>query len=65
MKKYMKIIMLFSVTSLFGFEVNTHQALIRCAITNECNQNGVKNLADFSSFHNSSCGMSIGIKKIK
>jgi len=47
MKKYIKTIILFSITSLFGFEVNTHQALTRCAISNECNQHGVKNLENF------------------
>jgi len=30
------ILILLSTMSLFGFEVNTHQAITRCALTQEC-----------------------------
>lgn len=34
-----KIIILLAVSNLFGFEVNTHQAITRCALTQECSEN--------------------------
>lgn len=34
-------------TTLFGFEVNTHQAMMRCAITLECGTEGSENLNSF------------------
>lgn len=40
MKKWIFLINLIGISSLYGFEVNTHQALTRCAITTECNNNG-------------------------
>jgi len=51
MKFIINFILLGSI-SLFGFEVNTHQALTRCAITPyvpQCSTEGTKNLDDFVS----------------
>ncbi|HHH53231.1 MAG TPA: hypothetical protein ENK91_06200 [Bacteroidetes bacterium] len=49
MKKWILLLInLSGISSLYGFEVNTHQALTRCAITDDCNQNGgTKNLDTF------------------
>ncbi|HHD75657.1 MAG TPA: hypothetical protein ENK95_02385 [Campylobacterales bacterium] len=48
MKKKILVIVLCSLEYLYGFEVNTHQALTRCAITTECNNNGgTQNLDTF------------------
>ena len=47
MKIYIKFSLLLATTSLFGFEVNTHQAITRCAIQEGaplCNTHGAKNL---------------------
>jgi len=42
------ILAILSTISLFGFEVNTHQAITRCALTQECStQGGVSNLENF------------------
>ncbi|MBU1668727.1 hypothetical protein KKC13_09935 [bacterium] len=61
MKNKILWLLLFGLECIYGFEVNTHQALTRCAITPECNQNGgTKNLDDFYSFPTSSLGMHIG-----
>ncbi len=49
MKKQIQILILLGTINLYGFEVNTHQALTRCAITTECNQEGSKNLDTFVS----------------
>ena len=47
---------------LLAFEVNTHQAITRCALTQECsNQGGVSNLENFPRSHRSSVGMHLGI----
>lgn len=47
MKKQV-LMALFFIGYLHGFEVNTHQALTRCAITDDCNDNGgTGNLDDF------------------
>jgi hypothetical protein len=40
MKKIVFFTFVGSIGFLYGFEVNTHQALTRCAITTECNKNG-------------------------
>jgi hypothetical protein len=51
MKPILGFILLGSI-SLFGFEVNTHQAITRCAITPyvpQCSTEGTKNLDDFVS----------------
>ncbi len=44
-----KIILLFiGIVNIYAFEVNTHQAITRCALTQECsNQGGVSNLENF------------------
>ncbi|MBU1668725.1 hypothetical protein KKC13_09925 [bacterium] len=48
MKNQILLIILCGIGYLHAFEVNTHQALTRCAITNDCNDNGgTKNLDDF------------------
>ncbi len=49
MKKMLKIIVILLLASkLFGFEVNTHQAITRCALTQECSQSGgIVNLENF------------------
>ncbi len=42
------ILIIMGTLSLFGFEVNTHQAITRCALTQECSQRGgVSNLENF------------------
>jgi hypothetical protein len=42
------ILIMMGTLSLFGFEVNTHQAITRCALTQECStQGGVSNLENF------------------
>jgi len=49
--KYNRIILgmvVFGISSISAFEVNTHQAITRCAITTECNQNGAVNLHKFA-----------------
>ena len=38
-KRYILLMILCGIGNLYGFEVNTHQALTRCAITTECNKN--------------------------
>ena len=38
----------FGISSISAFEVNTHQAITRCAITTECNKNGAVNLHKFA-----------------
>ena len=51
MKKYTKLLILLGITNLFGFEVNTHQAITRCAIivnSPNCQTEGSKNLLTFS-----------------
>ena len=41
--------LLLSTLSVFAFEVNTHQAITRCALTQECsNTGGVSNLENFA-----------------
>ena len=35
-------------TNAFAFEVNTHQAITRCAISKECKQAGAVNLHNFA-----------------
>jgi len=43
-----KIVFLFlNLMTLNAFEVNTHQALTRCAITNSCGNGYTKNLENF------------------
>ena len=44
-----KIILLFiGIVNIYAFEVNTHQAITRCALTQECSQNGgISNLENF------------------
>ena len=45
-----KIVIQFILTTIgiLAFEVNTHQAITRCALTQECSQNGgVSNLENF------------------
>ena len=49
MKKNIIGFVILGTLNIYGFEVNTHQALTRCAITNECNQGGSKNLEAFMS----------------
>ncbi len=44
--KYFAVVLL-STTSVFSFEVNTHQAITRCTVTTECGQAGVLNLDYF------------------
>jgi len=39
MKNKIQIIVFIATINTYGFEVNTHQALTRCAITTECNNN--------------------------
>ena len=40
--------LIFTTVSLFAFEVNTHQAITRCAVTKECsNSGGISNLENF------------------
>ena len=51
MKNIIKLILLFGVSNLFGFEVNTHQAITRCAViadTSKCETEGAKNLHLFA-----------------
>ena len=38
----------FGISLASAFEVNTHQAITRCAITTECSQNGAVNLHKFA-----------------
>jgi len=47
-----KILTIISIMFSFlnAFEVNTHQALTRCAITNSCSNGKAENLFDFGSF---------------
>ena len=50
MNKITKLSILFGVTILFGFEVNTHQAITRCAIVENspsCQTEGTINLEIF------------------
>lgn len=47
MNKYINTLVILSSFSLHAFEVNTHQGLTRCAISNECSQIGAKNLEAF------------------
>ena len=42
-----KLLILLSITNMYGFEVNTHQALTRCAITTNCGTEGTENLKKF------------------
>ena len=42
-----KILFILIITYLIGFEVNTHQALTRCAITNNCGNGYAQNLENF------------------
>ncbi|HFD14495.1 MAG TPA: hypothetical protein ENJ34_04235 [Epsilonproteobacteria bacterium] len=44
-----KILLLLFTVNVMGFEVNTHQALTRCATTTECGREGSKNLDRFVS----------------
>ena len=37
-------------SSMFSFEVNTHQAITRCAISKECKQAGAVNLHNFAMY---------------
>jgi len=49
--QYKKIILgvvAFGISSIYAFEVNTHQAITRCAITTDCKQNGAVNLHKFA-----------------
>jgi len=44
MKNIISIVVLTGISYLYGFEVNTHQAITRYALTKECsNQGGVSN----------------------
>ena len=48
MKNIIKVMMFMYATYLYSFEVNTHQAITRCALTQECSsQGGVSNLENF------------------
>ena len=47
MKKLLQWCFVLCSVSLYGFEVNTHQALTRCATTTECGREGAKNLDRF------------------
>jgi len=50
MKTYTNIVLLLCTTNLFSFEVNTHQAITRCAIiqnSDQCQTEGAKNLKNF------------------
>jgi len=48
MKNKIQLVIFIMTINTYGFEVNTHQALTRCAITKECNKNGgTKNLDAF------------------
>jgi len=42
------VLILLNTTNSFSFEVNTHQAITRCATTTACNQNGAVNLHKFA-----------------
>lgn len=46
-KLSLSFIVLSSINS-FAFEVNTHQAITRCAISTECNKAGAVNLHKFA-----------------
>ena len=55
MKKNIIGLLLLSNLYLYGFEVNTHQAITRCAIVknlSECKTDGVENLESFMSHSN-------------
>jgi len=71
MKNIISIVILVGISYLYGFEINTHQAITRCALTQECSsQGGVSNLENFvkhvelnttfPSFPRSCVGMHIG-----
>jgi len=48
MKNIISIVILAGISYLYGFEVNTHQAITRCALTTECSQSGgISNLENF------------------
>jgi len=47
MKRILRLLILLNISHLYGFEVNTHQALTRCALTQYCGTDGVKNLKQF------------------
>jgi len=50
MKKYIQLQILLGISLLFGFEVNTHQAITRCAVipnSPKCETDGSKNLDEF------------------
>ena len=43
-------ILLIATSILSAFEVNTHQAITRCAISKECKQSGAVNLHNFAMY---------------
>ena len=50
MKRQLKMFLFFGTIHLYGFEVNTHQAITRCAIVeniSQCKTEGIKNLESF------------------
>jgi len=50
MKKQIQIFIFLGIINLYGFEVNTHQAITRCAINeniSQCKTEGTKNLETF------------------
>ena len=47
MKQKILLGLLLLSINVYGFEVNTHQALTRCATTTECGREGSKNLDRF------------------
>jgi len=55
MKKNIQLLLLLGTLNLFGFEVNTHQAITRCAIianTPQCETKGAENLKLFATHAN-------------
>ena len=49
-KVILPIVFIGLTISSLAFEVNTHQAITRCAISKECNQEGAVNLHNFAMY---------------
>ncbi len=47
MKLKIYLVLIIISLPLWGYEINTHQAITHCAITNNCNQSGSENLNNF------------------